>query len=367
MPFKRNDSKYWWTSYTDASGKRIRCSLGTTDRREAVALEAKFRLSVYRVNRWDEQPNWSYDELMLQYLKTTERKTSHQRDLDAAKHLTLFFRGRAMNELNAIDIRHYQEHRLHQVSVKGPVQPSTVNRETALLSSAINYAKTEWDWDIPNPVAGRLLTEPEGRDRHLSLEELVMLIDCAREKRPYLADFIELAVYTGCRKQELLGLEWGRVDLNQNLIYLQGHHTKSGKRRSVPINQTARNVLVRRQCFRAEHCPDSPWVFAHHNGDRIKDVKRSFKTVCRRAGIEDFRIHDLRHTCASLAVSEGVPLEALRDLLGHSSVTVTERYAHLAPAKVREAVAALDAVRSRFGHVPNQRQRRTNALSLVKG
>jgi hypothetical protein len=161
----------------DASGKRIRCSLGTTDRREAVALEAKFRLSVYRVNRWDEQPNWSYDELMLQYLKTTERKTSHQHDLDAAKHLTLFFRGRAMNELNAIDIRRYQEHRLHQVSVKGPVQPSTVNRETALLSSAINYAKTEWDWDIPNPVAGRLLTEPEGRDRHLSLEELVMLID----------------------------------------------------------------------------------------------------------------------------------------------------------------------------------------------
>ena len=66
-------------------------------------------------------------------------------------------------------------------------------------------------------------------------------------------------------------------------------------------------------------------------------------------------------------VSEGVSLEALRDLLGHSSVTVTERYAHLAPAKVREAVAVLDAVRSRFGHVPNQSQRRTNVLTLAKG
>ena len=111
----------------------------------------------------------------------------------------------------------------------------------------------------------------------------------------------------------------------------------------------------------------SSMVFAHSNGDRIKDVKRSFKTACTRVGIENFRIHDLRHTCASLAGSEGVPLEALRDLLGHSSVTVTERYAHLAPEKVREAVAVLDEVRSRFGHVPNQSQRRRNGLTLVKG
>ena len=96
-------------------------------------------------------------------------------------------------------------------------------------------------------------------------------------------------------------------------------------------------------------------------------MKRSFKTACQRVGIEDFCIHDLRHTCASLAVSAGVSLEALRDLLGHSSVTVTERYAHLAPAKVREAVAVLDAVRSRFSHVPNQSQRRTNVLTLAKG
>ena len=111
----------------------------------------------------------------------------------------------------------------------------------------------------------------------------------------------------------------------------------------------------------------SSMVFVHNNGDRIKGVKRSFKIACTRVGIENFRIHDLRHTCASLAVSEGVSLEALRDLLGHSSVTVTERYAHLAPAKVREAVAVLDEVRSRFGHVPNQSQRRTNGLTLVKG
>ena len=85
--------------------------------------------------------------------------------------------------------------------------------------------------------------------------------------------------------------------------------------------------------------------------ERIRDVKRSFGTACRRARIEDFRFHDLRHTCAAWLVSAGVPLTEVRDLLGHSSVKVTERYAHLAPENVRAAVAVLDAGESRSGHV----------------
>ena len=73
-------------------------------------------------------------------------------------------------------------------------------------------------------------------------------------------------------------------------------------------------------------------------------------TACRRAGIKDFRIHDLRHTCAAWLVSMGVPLTEVRDLLGHSTVKMTERYAHLAPENVRAAVEQLDGMRSRFGH-----------------
>ena len=100
----------------------------------------------------------------------------------------------------------------------------------------------------------------------------------------------------------------------------------------------------------SNNSPWTPWVFARENGTEIKAAKRSFKTACRRAGIEDFHIHDLRHTCAAWLVSAGVPLTEVRDLLGHASVVMTERYAHLSPDNVRAAVARLDEPMSRYGH-----------------
>ncbi|MDO6460897.1 site-specific integrase [Granulosicoccaceae sp. 1_MG-2023] len=109
--------------------------------------------------------------------------------------------------------------------------------------------------------------------------------------------------------------------------------------------------MLQRARFRAVNCPASPWVFCREDGTRIEAVRRSFATACRRAGIEDFHIHDLRHTCAAWLVTAGVPLTEVRDLLGHSSIKMTERYAHLAPENVRAAVAKLEAVESRFGHV----------------
>ncbi|MBF8274883.1 MAG: hypothetical protein HW380_3988 [Magnetococcales bacterium] len=160
-------------------------------------------------------------------------------------------------------------------------------------------------------------------------------------------------------------LEWKRVDLNQGLIHLAPENTKSGKRRSIPINEGARRALLSRANFRTTHCPNSPWVFTHKDGQRVQSVKRSFKTACRRAGIEDFHIHDLRHTCAAWLVSAGVPLPEVRDLLGHSSITMTERYAHLAPENVRSAVARLDSL-SRFSHVEeNGKENAARSIALT--
>lgn len=351
--YKRPDSPYWWASYTDTSGKRARRSTGTTDRKEAEAILAKWKLETFRGLNWQETPDRTFDEVLLTYMKTKAKAAnSHARDKTSAKHLFPVFTGRSIRSIAPTDIRRYIAMRKTEGA-----SASSINKEIGLLSAAIGYVNQELGWELPNPTKGCKQKEPEGRVRWISRAEAAALIRAAERdpRATHLPDFIILALHTGCRKQELLGLEWRRVDLQARLIFLESHHTKSRKRRSIPLNRMAREAIVNRMRFRVQHCPASPWVFCDKKGNRIQDVKRSFATACRRAGIEDFRIHDLRHTCAAWLVSAGVPIAEVRDLLGHTSIEMTERYAHLAPENIREAVARLETVTSRFGHV-NQNQ-----------
>ena len=209
---------------------------------------------------------------MLAYLKATQQdKRDAERDTTSAKHLREAFSGRELSGLTVADIRSYIEQRRQ----KG-IGPGTVNREVGLLSAAINYAQREWGWKIPNPAARRRLREPEGRVRWIRKAEAAALIRTAgaQYRAAHLPDFIRLALHTGMRRGEMLGLEWKRVDLQTGLIYLEGTHTKSGKRRSIPLNTEARAALICRASYRAKHCPDSPWVFCNAKGARIVRVKK---------------------------------------------------------------------------------------------
>jgi integrase len=114
----------------------------------------------------------------------------------------------------------------------------------------------------------------------------------------------------------------GRVDL------LGAQSTKTGERRTVPLNGVAKAALVNLARFQSAHCPISPWVFCVKRGERIQNVKKGFATACCRAEIKDFHPHDLRHACAAWLVTAGVPPPEIRDLLGHSTIQMTERYVH---------------------------------------
>lgn len=346
MAYRRKDSPYWWVKYTDASGKRTDRSTGTTERREAQALEAKWRLEAHQMRQWGVQPEHTFDELMLAYLKaTSDTMRDSERATYAIQRLKPFFTGRVMERLRRADVSAYIEKR----KADG-VGPYTVNRELDLLSAAINYARKHWEWDIQNPVSGMSLRQPEGRLRWLSRAEADVLIrEAEKEPRsPHLADFIRLALNTGCRKNELLKLSWDRVDLKANVLRLEGEHTKSGRRRAVPLNDEARRALLNRARFRAQHCPDSDWVFARRSGKRIQFMQNGFQAACTRAKIKGFRVHDLRHTFASWLVQGGVPLLEVAKLLGHSTIEMTERYAHLAPENLKAAVGVLDRLRSGY-------------------
>jgi integrase len=344
MLYKRESegTPNWYADYTDASGKRVRCTTGTTDKKEAEALVSKWKLEAYQGKFWDAEPTRTFDELFVKYLQSLAgQKKSAERDVYVVTQLKPFFTGYELGTLKRSDTRAYIDKR----KADG-VGAATINREIGLFSAAINYARKEWDWNIPNNVEGMLQKTPEGRVRYLTEPEARQLIEVAetRTRSPLLVHFVRLAVNTGCRKNELMKLEWRRVNLTTNLILLEGSNTKSGKRRSIPINAGARLGLLGLARYRAEFCPDSPWVFVTRNGESLQELDTAFKRLLRQVGIEDFRIHHLRHTFASRLVSAGVPLYEVKELLGHASVKMTERYAHLAPENLRAAVSVLDGV-----------------------
>lgn len=354
MPYKRGDSPFWWVSYKLPTGKYVRRSSGTEDYAAAKALEQQARADAWKEKEWGVATPRTFEEMIVPWLQhARQHQRSFETTANRVKHLRVAFAGQVMNDLAGKHISHYSSER-----AKAGASAATINRELSALSAAINWCNKEFEWGLPNPVKGRKRKEPEGRVRWITRAEVEALCREARKQRrgDNLADFIRLAVNTGCRKEEMLGLEWRRVDLHNRLIHLEGKHTKAGKRRSIPINEGALAALKGRLAYRAEHCPASPWVFCRSDGERAVSVRVGFENACRKIGIEDFVIHDLRHTCAAHLISAGVPLAEVRDLLGHSTVTMTERYAHLAPARVRDAVAVLDrengVSRSRYADDP---------------
>jgi integrase len=159
---------------------------------------------------------------------------------------------------------------------------------------------------------------------------------------------------TGCRAGELLGLEWSRIDLANGFFILEAEHQKNRRRSSVPINAEASAALLSRAEFIKTHCPSSPWVFCRKDGNPLQSLKKSWATACKLAGIENFRIHDQRHTFASWLVMEDVSLYTVSKVLRHSTVKMTEKYAHLNPQNLKDAVRVLDS-KSRFSHVSPQK------------
>lgn len=175
------------------------------------------------------------------------------------------------------------------------------------------------------------------RLRYLEKHQATTLLNHAHNLRPDLAAFIRLALNTGCRKTELLTLKWTDINTDRRFLILRPENTKTNKRRIIPLNAGALLALQHQK-----NGNKTEWVFARTDGQRVKTYNWLFKKAINLAGIEDFRIHDLRHTFASWLVSEGVELIKVRDLLGHSSIKMTERYAHLMPDRLLSAVSVLD-------------------------
>lgn len=266
-------------------------------------------------------------------------------------------------DISAWDIQKWRSER-----DKDGLAPSTVNRRVTTLKAVFNKA-VEFDVIPVNPLnkIKPLKIDKSSRVRYLSrIEEQALrkaLDDRESDIRKgrlsgnewrevrgyktlppidanfvdYLKPMVILALNTGLRRGELFSLAWADVDLRNKQLTVEGTTSKSGQTRYLPLNSEALGVLKNWQLQ-----SKGKLVFASPvTGKRFDNIKRSWEALRERAGLEDFVFHDLRHTFASKLAMAGEDLYVVKELLGHSTIQMTEKYAHLAPEHKADAVERL--------------------------
>jgi integrase len=247
-------------------------------------------------------------------------------------------------------------------------QPRSINRDIQRLQSVLSRA-VEWGILERHPLAGLkpLKFDKTGRVRFLSPAEETSLRKAltarederlkarirfntwrvARKKKPlpetslettdHLKPLVLVALNTGLRRGELLGLKWGAINFSGKVLSVTAETAKSGHTRRVPLNTEALLTLSAWHKRAGKPSADD-FVFPGADGERMKRIDTAWESLMKRAGLKNFRLHDCRHHFASRMVQAGVDLYTVKELLGHSEITMTERYSHLAPDNLRAAV-----------------------------
>ena len=324
--------RIWWMTFNDALGQQRWESCKTTNK-----SEAEKRLIERRKEALEGiVPTPRAKPIGLKaFLDEYAQHVAHQRGVHTKhlhiQHLTRILGNPPIHTLTVKVLERYRDIRRSE-----GVGPATINRELATIKHALTKAAS---WKLIKKEQREELKgvqkdkEPPGRLRYLTnQEEEDRLLEGCRGRFKAL---VIIALHTGMRRGELLRLTWEDVDLEQGFIHIP--QTKSGERRTLPMNETVWRVLT---TLRVRH--DIPWVFHDDEGRQYGYIRNIFLWACKRAKIRDFRFHDLRHTFASRLVMNGSPLATVSQLLGHKSILMTMRYAHLSPQHRMEAVRSLD-------------------------
>ena len=332
--FKRKNSPYYFMKF-QANGVRVYESTKTKNRKFAEEIylnrRAEIIAGIEPVRRFESDIT-TFLELADKYLEWCDgRQKSFSRKKVIVKILNNYLKNKLIQDISIEELEIIQSD-----YIKSGHSINYVNNIIKILKAMFTKA---YDWElISEDVLKRVrkvkqLKGENKRLRYLSEEEAERLISaCSKEIRP----IIITALNTAMRKSEILHLTWDRVDLKNRIILLD--KTKNGERREIPINQTLYDALS--GITRHIKCD---YVF--YNPETLKpfyDIKKSFAGALKKAHIIDFHFHDLRHTFASSLVMAGVDLATIQKLLGHKTINMTLRYAHLSNVHLKDAVNILD-------------------------
>ncbi|MCE7871439.1 site-specific integrase [bacterium CPR1] len=320
----------WWIQYNDCEGNKKREKVGTkVAARQLYAKRQTEKLQKKKLPELTQQKVLTVAAMIEKFRPEFEARKSARDNRRYAAYWTEALGSVAANEVRPSDITAWRARRQKD----DKVAPATVNRAVAFLKMVYNLAIKD-DLVAANPVAKvAQIRENNERVRYLTEEEETAL-------RPAAGDFwpkIEVALLSGLRQGEQFTLQRGDLDFRARVITIR--QSKHGEKRTVPMSDRLAELLAAQL---ASH--GSPWVYPgqdpgeHYRG---RSAIGALQTALRRAGIQDFHWHDLRHSFCSRLAMAGVSLVTIAKLAGHKSTKVTERYAHLSPEHNKAAMELL--------------------------
>lgn len=311
--YKRSKSRLWWVRIT-VNGREIRRSTGTADKKLAEEFEVKLKAELWRSAKLGERPRYRWEQAVERWLTERAHLSSNKDQKMHLRWLHQHLYGRFLDEINRDVLDNVARARKAE-----DVSNATVNRTLEVVRAILRCAEREWEWLDSSPAV-RKLPEPKRRIRWLTREEADRLLS---ELPSHIGEIARFSLATGLRSSNVTGLEWSQVDLDRRVAWVHHDQIKNGKALPVPLNAEAILVL-RRQV--GQH----PVRVFTYRGRPVSQVNtKAWKQALKRAGIKDFRWHDLRHTWASWHVQSGTPLQVLQELGGWSCYEMVLRYAHL--------------------------------------
>lgn len=329
--YTRKDRDGFWMSYIDANGRRRQKRLQATTKAEAKRMRSSILARVQKMTVLGvaEASDENFEVLAKRFLNHQQPRLSvrsWEREKGIVEHhLMPFFAGK-LASIRRERVQAYVTQRLGEASAH------SVQKEFNVIKHMLRMA-VEWEMIPVNPAEKLQAPKvPPGRVRYLNPAELTDLLEACPE---WLRPIVMLAVATGMRRGEIVGLRWANFDTATSAQRLILPQTKNGESRVVYLNEIAQmaiSMLERKQ---------SGKLFPDVNNNQ---VTTAFRRAAKKAGIENFRFHDLRHTTASWLRMSGADIHTVATMLGHKDLRMASRYQHLDPTYLAKAAAQLDGV-----------------------
>jgi integrase len=316
--YKRGE--IWWVCFTSPRGRRIRRSTGTTEQKAAQEYHDRLKADLWRVEQLGERPRYSWNEAAVKWLKETPHKATHDKDREILRWLDPYLGGKSLHEITREMLFQIGEVKAAKAS------PATTNRYLALVRAILRKARDEWDWVDRIPKI-HFYQVRNKRIRWITRDEAEVLLS---HLPPHQAAMARFALATGLRQRNVCRLEWSQVDLPQRLAWIHPDQAKARRAIGVPLNEEALSVL--RGCL-GKH---EQYVFTYEGQPVWQVNTKAWRIAVSKAGLTDFRWHDLRHTWASWHAQAGTPLNVLQEMGGWECADMVRRYAHLSVGHLRD-------------------------------